>query len=684
MSEDSGVVIDAGVVDAGVVDAGVVDAGVVDAGAVDAGVVDAGVVDASVVDAGVVDAGVVDASVADAGAVDAGAVDAGVIDAGVVDAGAVDAGPIVTCATVRCAPWAVCVEDAGASCIPTVSALRFVVPSFDASIPIDTIRLSIAVEVTGTADSIPVSGGLSSTTAMRTDAGLAVGALSFVQLDAGLLFLTAGWSGGPQTTTVVNVLPVRAIEVVGPNPPSHGVNTAEFEPNDPEGNAWRLDDVVPIRNWPDTVVAARHDSPDASTALLREGAPCDGGCSGFYLQDLEFNAFRDNVELRAISDAGWEARPQRIIVTRWRWRRVVAGVPNPIKVQTPVVAYTFSASRAITIGTNDTGTTGRLVFVDAEGNLEPGWAPQWTAAVTAPIAGCLPTVAGFDGDAGFLSNPNWEGFRRPGERYSLLGAADNVSIAVTEQGDVISVEHQTGVFPPNFDFGRCGFDGGRPTSLAAGAYAGLVSSSGGEICEFLYTPGGAGSLAVLPVSAYPRAISGQPPAYVTRAGVLIENSLFGRKETDAGAADTLVSNFVTYYITTPTPQFVEVRTASLGAGIIERIPLFSRITEPPVMRSLSSGEQRFFAVDDNGRLIALASSPLRTLWSWAPDGGLPLSSAIGFAPSATRLGSLLIPTRASVLSVVASKGTNVGNWSQSGGDPANCGGDGVSPYFDLP
>lgn len=30
---------------------------------------------------------------------------------------------------------------------------------------------------------------------------------------------------------------------------------------------------------------------------------------------------------------------ERLTVTRWRWRRVVAGVPNPIKVQTPMRTF---------------------------------------------------------------------------------------------------------------------------------------------------------------------------------------------------------------------------------------------------------------------------------------------------------------------------------------------------------
>lgn len=70
----------------------------------------------------------------------------------------------------------------------------------------------------------------------------------------------------------------------------------------------------------------------------------------------------------------------------------------------------------------------------------------------------------------------------------------------------------------------------------------------------------------------------------------------------------------------------------------------------------------------------IATVNLTEAWGWAPDAGLSLSSPMGFAPSATRLGSLLL-VRASVLSLVADGTPLTGNlgWTQSGGDPGNCG-----------
>lgn len=636
-------------------------------------------------DAGVVDEGV-DAG-PDGGA-DSGLIDAGIIDAGAPDGG-VDSGVHPSCATVRCSPWTTCFEDAGAVCVPTVIALRWVVPASDAAVPIDTIRLAVAIEVMGVAEaSIPVmasGAGQGTTVATRSDAGLALGSLSFTTLDAGRLLLSAGWSGGPQTTAVVNVLPTRAIEIVGANPPSHGVNTVDFEPNDPEGNAWRRDDVVPFRSWPGAQVIARHDRPDASAAIIDAGRSCDGGCSSFRLQDVEFNAFRGEVELGVVSDAGWEARGERLTVTRWRWRRVVAGVPNPIKVQTPVMTICSSAPWAacIVVGTEDTRSTGRLVALDEEGVPVPSWFPQgWADAVTAPVDACSQIIAGFDGDAGYLWGWAGQGLNAPGERYTLLGGGTDRSVAVTDEATVV-----TGDFSSSrFVSGRCRFDGGAPATLVVADTGTVVTNSSGELCV-VAAPAypwheDAGWTRMLSERAFPSAAIGGSswPSVVTIDGRLSTVETFPSRTDvralfDAGAVDSLVMG-IDWFLFTQSPALIRATPDNRFVGA-SALP--SRVVSPPVFRPLAEPsyplEGLLYAVGQDQRLTVIATVSLSELWGWAPDGGLSPSAPLGFAPSYNRLGSLLVAVRGAVLSIVADglPSTHLQGWTQAGGDPSNCG-----------
>ncbi|MDP1917619.1 MAG: hypothetical protein Q8L14_15360 [Myxococcales bacterium] len=679
VTEDSGVQLDGG-------------AAIVDAGA-DAGVIDAGI------DAGLFDAG---------GDVDGGA-GGGLVDAGNPDAGTPDGGGQPSCATVRCSPWTTCFEDAGAVCVPTVIALRWVVPASDAAVPIDTIRLAVAIDVMGVVEaSIPVTAsgaGQSTTVATRSDAGLAFGSLSFTTLDAGRLLLSAGWDGGPQTTTVLNVLPTRAIEIVGANPPSHGVNTADFEPNDPEGDAWRRDDVVPFRGWPGGLVIARHDHPDASAAIIDAGESCDGGCSSFRLQDVEFNAFRGDVELRVVSDAGWEARGERLTVTRWRWRRVVAGVPNPVKVQTPVMTRcSYSSSEAcVVVGTEDTLATGRLVALSEDGvPMTSTWLPQrWTAAVTAPVDGCQKILAGFDGDAGFLWSGQSSRFGADllGERYVLLGGTDATTVAVTDQAGVVGVPDFTDIFSefrPAWPSGRCRFDAGVPAYLGTARYFAAISSSSGELClapQFL--PYDAGITTIARDRVFPFAIAGELPWGVTSDGYFSRLAppapIF-----DAGVVDTIVQAGSDWFYFTPAPSLVRVRLlgpaptpTGIQASSVATAAVRARVTSPPIYRALRREQAGWFegmihAVGGDQRLMAISTDTMSERWGWAPDGGINLSAPMGFAPSLSRNGSILLPTRGAVVSVVAD-GVSLqlyAGWTQAGGDAANCGG--VGDFVTFP
>ena len=83
-----------------------------------------------------------------------------------------------------------------------------------------------------------------------------------------------------------------------------------------------------------------------------------------------------------------------------------------------------------------------------------------------------------------------------------------------------------------------------------------------------------------------------------------------------------------------------------------------------------------YAVGGNQRLMAISTASMSESWGWAPDGGIELSSPIGFAPSMRRNGSILLPARNAVTSVVAdgvAPQAHAG-WTQAGGDPWNCGG----------
>lgn len=502
------------------------------------------------------------------------------------------------------------------------------------------------------------------------------------------MLLTAGWIGGPLATTSVVVSSTRALEIVGANPPSHGVNTVDFEPNDPEGNAWRRDDVVPLQVWPGARLIARHDQPDASAVLVDAGEACDGGCSALRLQDVEFNAFRGAVELQVVSDLGWAARGDRLTVTRWRWRRAVSGAPNPIKVQTPVMTYCGSLDRCVVVGTEDTRSTGRLSALTEDGRpMTSSWfPPTWPFAVTAPIDGCHQVVAGFDGDAGFL----WSGQSRlygadaVGERYVLLGGTDATSVAVTDQAGVVGIPASADVFwqdRPPLPSGRCQFDAGTPQYLGTARFNAAISSSSGELCvapEFLSRDAGTTSIANERV--YPFAMVGGDTQVVTTAGRLVR--LTTQSTTfDAGAVDTMVQGRADWYFFTSAPALVRLTAprfaGALWASWARPVPL--RVTSPPIFRAQRNTsaalEGMIYAVGGSQRLMAISTETLSERWGWSPDGGLELSAPMGFAPSERLNGSVLLPTRDSIVSLVADGVLSPGysGWTQAGGDPMNCG-----------
>jgi len=621
-------------------------------------------------DAGVPDGSADSGSLLDAGVADSGTAD----DSGVADAG----GP--SCATVRCSPWSACFEDAGAACLPIVTALRLVIPAADASVPLDTVRLSVAVEVTGEGDSVPVSAsgaGQARTIATRSDGGLAVGQLSFVALNSGAMLLTAGWSGGPDASTIVRVLAQPAIQILGANPPSYGVNTTEFEPNDPEGPAWRRDDRVPVRVWPNARIAARHLRPDASIALLSPGALGDGGAY-FPLRDVEFNAFRDPVEFRAVGDA-WESAPQQLTVTRWRWRRVVAGVPNPFKIQQPTIARvapgTLNPLR-IVVGTEDTATTGRLVALDQWGvpSSPTVLPPNWTDAVTAPIDGCHVIAAGFNADGGYLWSGQslyFGGFVQ-GDRYERFQGADGVSVGITQRSIVVEVvdfrSDSLSVDHPAEVIGSCEFDAGA-AEMAANRQRTFVRGRTGELCRVQLERGYPVGTTRLPGRSASMTTHAFPWVSYDDGRLTYFSSNPTSPTYDAGAAEYLSSigyGEVLLFRGTSIALFDGATIAEFPTGV----PL---ATHPLVASDGPRSQPVLHLVDRTGRLRVLSGPSLTEQWSWRPDSGV--RDEPGFAPprfDAPHFGAILVPVMDSVVGVITDATVARGIL---GGDPANCAGD---------
>lgn len=499
----------------------------------------------------------------------------------------------------------------------------------------------------------------------RTDGGLALGAISLTTLDAGRLLLTAGWSGGPQAQMVVHVLPVRSVEVLGGNPPSYGVNTAEFEPNDPDGLAWRRDDVVPIRTWRDAQISARQLQPGASRALLDAGTFDDGGAF-FRLEDIQFNAFRDQVEFRAVTES-WESAPQQLTVTRWRWRRVVTSEPNPLKVHRPAMGLTTLPSETIIVGTEDSPSTGSLVSLDERGQPAPSDLPtNWTAAVTAPVL--WPMVAGYDGDAGFIWSGNWT-LATPtlrGEKFVLLNRTTHNVLAVTDRSGVFISQISNGpqtMYPQ----GNCGFDAG-PASMITGSHWSYIRSNSNQLCiTQLYGGEDAGATSLSTFGS--TALAGE--SWIATDDGRVVNA-FGTNfnaTLDGGFADFISkSNFYLFVFRGSEAlrydhcfhlgydsgfPLCDREPWALAPVPVARSQLGFSFASRPILRDQYPFSDRgeFYLVDQTGRVRALSHPSLTAEWSWRPDGGVGAPS-LGLVTSAYRMGSLLIPYRSSVVSIV--------------------------------
>ena len=591
-----------------------------------------------------------------------------------------DAGPRLpsVCSTLRCSPWMRCVERPDAGCVDAVRSLRWLLPPADASVPLDTTRIAFELEVDGTITQVPIqSMSAAATVTYRLDGGRLSGWLDVGIRDAGVVILSAGWPGGPDASVVVQFSPVRSLEIVGPNPPTYGSNTDTFQPNDPDGPAWRRDDLVPIRPWPGSSVTARQARPGSVVTVADAGGSADGG-SSLRLQDVEFNAFRDEVEVSA-TGSFWEAPSQRITVTRWRWQRVVGGVPRPLQIHQPRPADIWPGPlTGIVVGTRDTETTGTLVQFDAEGKPTSAFA-GWTAAVTTPYVSEAAFVGGVDVDGGFVRLPSQWGVRRLDAPIVRAASFDDWMVGVTADGRLLFVWLDVSLVP------GCNFDGGHVVKLVTGSFETFAISNLGQVCRKTYEQDAG------PVSLRVRPSSFSGPG--TFANVTASNGdawAFKRDFYDAGLmpfpsgpanADYILREILgVERLIAATPSLLEVYESPrssprlITAQLVSSLPLAAPLAVSPVLRP--NGNSGFLlAVDVGGTLRSFDTPVLRELWSWRPDGGVLPSAPLGFSPSQTRLGSLLIVVENRLLSVI-SDGTirdpRFGDWSMEDGTVTGC------------
>lgn len=247
-----------------------------------------------------------------------------------------------------------------------------------------SIPLAIDTDADSTVD-VPwsSSGVLASAGVFSGQVGRRAATLLLADADAGLVVLVAGWDGGPSASTQFSLTgPLLRL----PAAPSYGTNGPDFEPNDPAGNAFRRDDVVPIEldDLPQPLaLLARLDGSNAKTSVFPVTRRCDAGSCWLVdlpLAEVDLPAFRGRVLVWAsAADGGLQTRPRAIPVTRWRWRRQVSAVPNPVSVTRPTTGYAGPNDKLF-VGSSDTATTGRFLHLRPNGEVyNPGRGPAAAA-----------------------------------------------------------------------------------------------------------------------------------------------------------------------------------------------------------------------------------------------------------------------------------------------------------------
>lgn len=703
-SEDAGVDAGAPSVDAGN-DAG---ATLVDAGR------DAGV-DGGAADGGRIDAGA-DAGTADAGRLDAG-VDSGTPDAGRPDAGNTDAGMTTTCAMLECPPWQSCVESAvGARCLGG-GTIAWVSPVANAVAPLDLVSIPLAIDTTlSAAIDVPwsASGAMRATGGFTGQPGVRSATLLFADGDGGLVVLTAGWDGGPMATTTFLVAP----PIVSLPPPPARTNTVDFEPNDPAGPAFRRDDVVAIELDalpPPMTLHARLDSPMAQTLSLPITDRCDAGACfriDLQLRDVDFPAFRGRVFVWASgADGGVQTRHRSIPVTRWRWRRQISGVPNPLSITRPVSYSPYG----IAVGTEDSPGLGRFAMMSITGSLLSATSgfELSTAGVTSIAAGNGIFAAFTTADGGYVDD-------RSGapvvisERVVSTGTADNTLMAVARDGTVVLMDRM-GVGGQNSSFQSCSPSAGPFAAIAASEAQTVLFRAAGPLCVF--DPYASARTFVSTGGRYlPHFVkfAGYRPVGVLAAGLdgglwsivgdtttsFTEQLVFDGGVVDAVASiELLFSGERVYWVNADrTVQRADLtgRLNNVPVGLIsnvsapstQRIPART-VTAPVIVQSrLVSNFGALVVVDALGTVSSFDKDTLALTWS-LPSGDAGVRGAVDADPiylnacGGPRLGTLAIAARDGSLYTfigdVESLPMNTTGWQMGGATPENKHEDGTNP-----
>lgn len=274
----------------------------------------------------------------------------------------------------------------GPRCVGATT-ITWVSPTAGASAPADlqSIPLAIDTDADSTVD-VPwsSSGVLTSAGTFSGQMGVRGATLLLGDTDAGVVTLIAGWDGGPNAAIQLTLTP-RIVHV--PAAPSYGTNGPDFEPNDPTGHAFRRDDVVSVvvDDLPQPMALfARLEAANAKTSAFPVTQRCDAGSCWVVdvpLRELDFPAFRGRVLIWASgADGGLQTMPHAVPVTRWRWRRQVSGVPNPVSVTRPFVATAGGPNDKLFVGSSDTATTGQLMHLRPNGTIyNPGRGPPGAA-----------------------------------------------------------------------------------------------------------------------------------------------------------------------------------------------------------------------------------------------------------------------------------------------------------------
>lgn len=275
--------------------------------------------------------------------------------------------------------------------------------------------------------------------------------------------------------------------------PNHGVDSVHFEPNDPLGPAWRRDETIEVslRGLPPPweIFAQAETSTQFWSASVT--SRCDAGdCwrTTLPLDQVRFPAFRGNVLVWATaSDGGLQTRPRVVPVTRWHWRRTVAGVANPVRVTQPMIAEEGTPRNLIVVGTEDTRRTGRLRLFSA-GGATRAW--QWDSstdavlAVVSSVGNFAPWTALMRRDGGTvlerLDFP--EQFWFSSEEVSLAGVQRDQQVAASESELFFRprienyVQAPTMPLPPG-----CSRDAGFSALTGAGRFF-LLFPTAGPLC----------------------------------------------------------------------------------------------------------------------------------------------------------------------------------------------------------